>query len=793
MNETRTNAVLTAALSDEAEITIIKNDTWSDVNVSNISSVRVTFNVLKFDKNVARPAIILLDFLSDDRSSIDSNHLYYRSSAGYSFVYFESQNTGLHYLDLPIPEGASTMTFSIQPWGTGVNPLVLGNSVSFSIIPQAQRHPTLKIQNLTEQKSNPKLNDVSPPTLESQRKTLTSNPIWFEFHIKETRSLAAEINLAIAEADSKAAVCRVEFLNANGTVLPTGSWLANSPVVGSFFYAPTGKNSSYKKSLFAPKGTTKIRLGIQSWNASGPILLNPIKVLPAKTSDVEKELGISIDDLKEARDIKVAFIVDEFTYNSFKYECDAIVLTPSNWREEMAKHQPDLLFCESAWSGTDSVKRPWKGRIYGSTNFPKENRTDLFEIVEYCNNQDIPTVFWNKEDPTHFNDRIHDFVDTATRFDYVFTTAQECVNLYRDEYGIKNVDVLPFATQPRLFNPAGGKQRSSAVTFAGAWYANHEKRCVDTAAIFDIVLGSGKELRIFDRFHGNGDELHEFPEKYRRFTMPPLAHDNVASAYKMSDFGININTVVDSPTMFARRVFELASCNTMIISNPAEGLSTFFDDEILIINADDDYAENVEKLRSFDSESIKQAALVKVLSEHTYRHRFAKVLESVGIDYSPINRKISLVCRIRNADEAKAAVTCANRLGDIVESVVLLVSDEVEATYVPELYQDYNKFGVRVVSLEAWKRYGVYEGIGNSRNDVLIIDATKLEVIGSDRIKKMLVHREYSEDILAYTDKAETRYTFSDSTESDIVLIPSNYFDLAVVENRQIKGLIYNV
>ena len=113
-----------------------------------------------------------------------------------------------------------------------------------------------------------------------------------------------------------------------------------------------------------------------------------------------KSKGIFTDknlEPQKLKDIKVAVIVDEFTYNSFKEEFNTVVIEPDNWLELFEKEKPDLFFCESAWSGVDSKRRPWMGKIYSSTNFKNENRLILLSILEYCKNNSIPTIFWNKE------------------------------------------------------------------------------------------------------------------------------------------------------------------------------------------------------------------------------------------------------------------------------------------------------------------------------------------------------------------------------------------------------------
>ncbi|MCK7580985.1 MAG: DUF3880 domain-containing protein [Chromatiales bacterium] len=211
-----------------------------------------------------------------------------------------------------------------------------------------------------------------------------------------------------------------------------------------------------------------------------------------------------------------------------------------------------------------------------------ENRTVLLNILDHCRQEGISTVFWNKEDPTHFTDRVHDFIATAKEFDYVFTTAEERCELYKKEYGVKNVFALPFATNLRLFNPIATKPRTNKVVFAGSWYANHEERSVVMERIMDALLESGYELEVYDRYHGSGDPLHEWPEKYRKFIRPGLPHQQMPDVYRSSHFGLNFNTVTDSETMFARRVFELMSSNTLVISNYSKGVEKMFGDLVVL-------------------------------------------------------------------------------------------------------------------------------------------------------------------------------------------------------------------
>jgi spore maturation protein CgeB len=447
-------------------------------------------------------------------------------------------------------------------------------------------------------------------------------------------------------------------------------------------------------------------------------------------------------NIKFADRLRVALIADEFTTNSFSEEFQSIPIEPSNWRKYLEEHKPDILFCESAWSGPDPKRRPWKGQIYASKNFPKENRTALLEILLHCRREGIPTVFWNKEDPTHFTDRVHDFVKTAKEFDFVFTTAAECVESYKTEYGVSKAFALPFATNPRLFNPIETHARSSRVVFAGSWYANHVQRCKDMERILDTLLADGFELEIYDRYHGDTDPLHIWPERYQRYLKPSQPHDAMPGVYKSSRFGLNFNTVTQSSTMFARRVFELMSCNTLVISNYARGTAEMFGD--LIVYADHD-PNRLRSLTDTDIDAIREQALCKVLAEHTYRHRWLQILRDIGFPHQPREISVTAVCQVHQRSDALGAIAWFQQHGLRMPGarLLLVASSGMPDLDVAELYREFNRFGVTVTSRSFASRYAMldrYQPIETTH--FLAIDLKSAPT--SEWLAKAILHLEYA-------------------------------------------------
>jgi len=255
--------------------------------------------------------------------------------------------------------------------------------------------------------------------------------------------------------------------------------------------------------------------------------------------------------------LNIACIMDEFTFGSFQPEAVLHQLTPSNWKGELEASNPDLLFIESAWRGKDEL---WGSKV-GHTS------AELQGIVAWCRAKNVPTVFWCKEDPIHFET----FLNTAKLVDHVFTTDIDCIHRYKAALGHDRVYLLPFACQPAANNPIETYQRKDAFCFAGAYYVRYPERTRDLGD-FVMELPTFRPLEIYDRNYGKNDPNYQFPEEYQQYIVGTLPFDQIDKAYKGYRYAINLNSIKQSQSMFARRVFELLASNTITISNFSRGI-----------------------------------------------------------------------------------------------------------------------------------------------------------------------------------------------------------------------------
>jgi len=349
--------------------------------------------------------------------------------------------------------------------------------------------------------------------------------------------------------------------------------------------------------------------------------------------------------------LKIASVLDPFSFASFATESDFFQLRPDHLATQLAEINPDLLFVESAWHGVDDL---WFGKICDPSS-------ELYELMSLCKERSIPTVFWCKEDPVHF-DR---FLLTASLFDYVFTTDINCIPLYKQALGHSRVSLLPFACQPLVHNPVENFPRKDAVSYAGSFYRRFPDRIADTENLLGVV-SQVRPLDIFDRYFDSEDENYRFPEQYQEFIRGSLTPDQIELSYKGYRYGVNLNTVKNSESMFARRTIELLASGTITISNNSQAFPLLFGDLIL---ASDDPQEIQSRFTEVVGNDLLRAKLIaagirKAMQEHTYAHRLATVSQKVlGSSQPPQLPSVLVLIEIEELaylDQILSSLICQN-------------------------------------------------------------------------------------------------------------------------------------
>ena len=317
--------------------------------------------------------------------------------------------------------------------------------------------------------------------------------------------------------------------------------------------------------------------------------------------------------------IKFAVICDNLTWENINREADAVYLTAKNWREQMESERPDIFFCESAWQGID---KSWEGQIYKNHEFCYDNRWVLKDILKYCKNAGIKTIFWNKENSPAFYDKPYSFIDTALLFEHIFTTTSECIEKYKS-MGHKSVHLMMFGYSPEIFKVKKPRPDNNTAVFLGSWYDVFPERCKDMCEIFDMIIDKGFTLKIYDRLSYSNQIDRIYPEKYRKYILPAVTYEQTADVMNDAAYVININTVKNSKTMFARRVFEAMACGRIVISNHSIGMKDIFKDGVWYQN---------EPFDRVNEQDFIQKNLQIVREKYTFKVQLALALCESGIN-----------------------------------------------------------------------------------------------------------------------------------------------------------------
>lgn len=360
-----------------------------------------------------------------------------------------------------------------------------------------------------------------------------------------------------------------------------------------------------------------------------------IKMRNKKSLDSKNPMGIQDKDI-----IKVACILDEFSYESFKYEADFIQLGINNWKQLIINTPPHFLLAEAAWEG---YNKEWINKI-ANLHLSKDNT--LLAIIKYCNKNNIPTVFWAKEDPCDFKI----FIEAAKHFDYIFTTDSNSIVKYKQLLNHNNVFVLPFAAQPYLHNPINkDKEKIGKVAFAGGWYNKFPTRCKDTENILKPAFKYN--LAIYNRFYNRKLKSNSFPPEYTPYIKPSLSYKDIIKEYKKYEVFLNVNSIEDSPTMFSRRIFELLASGTPIISSYSQGIDNYFKDIVLLSNNKNDTEIYLDLLLNDKGKRDKLSVLGQreIFNNHTYSRRFNNILDIIGVK------------KTASINEGVSVITCTNR------------------------------------------------------------------------------------------------------------------------------------
>lgn len=332
---------------------------------------------------------------------------------------------------------------------------------------------------------------------------------------------------------------------------------------------------------------------------------------------------VSSRDSRSLGSLRVGLVADEFTTSTLDGAVRVVPLDRTSWRDQLPGL--DLVFIESAWAGNSGQWHRGIGRYS-----PEEHR-DIVQLLAAARKLGVPSVFWNKEDPVHFNR----FVATASLCDHVFTTDAGRIPAYleRGESTVLTASALPFYAQPKIHNPLPTDRLFDAsFAYAGTYYGDrYAQRSRELAAMLTAALPHG--LTIYDRQAANPESPYHFPHKFEPHVKGSLPYQEVLKSYKSHVASINVNSVADSPSMFSRRVVEVAASGGVVVSGPGRGVRETFGSAILSSGDHSEWRAIFRALSADPQARLTEAWLQMraVLRSHTVETALTIVARTAGL------------------------------------------------------------------------------------------------------------------------------------------------------------------
>ena len=483
------------------------------------------------------------------------------------------------------------------------------------------------------------------------------------FEIKEKVVADEEYSLSITcvanRANPKGAVADVTFLDEAGNTLPKPyPGMAKSKTFGAYFYVETQERKGCKPKTYtftAPEKAANVTVKLVAFGVKSDMrLAGDYRLISTKDRVKESAEGaMYIESFEEIlleaaaipdsngseyftkHDFRVGVIGDVYMYNFYKDVFTTVhYLSPSNYSEVLAQGL-DIVIYTTCWKGINNEE--WRG-----VKFREKPKKALDAILAYAKENKVKTVFQTIEDPSNFEY----FLPVAEKFDYILTTDTDCIEQYKEELGHNRVFFGEYGVNPQFNNPIGSRRNTrNAAFFAGSYPKRYKERCEDMETIFDSIIDSGGELLIADRNFGADSEDLVYQARFQSSVLPPVQHAVLQKLHKLFRYNLNFNSIKQSPTMCAMRVYELQAQGNGFISNYAKSVFNKFPG-IRIVPFKQDMSFDFGRDETWEEYHANVANIREVLNSKSSYQVVSTFLENIGLSgKAKNNTTIAVLCQ----------------------------------------------------------------------------------------------------------------------------------------------------
>lgn len=325
--------------------------------------------------------------------------------------------------------------------------------------------------------------------------------------------------------------------------------------------------------------------------------------------------------------MRIALVSDELTNLGLKQDSCATIIKKNLHYHLWRRNKPDFILVESAWCGHEDK---WRYKIANYPGYPERSNVELRKLLELADRHNIPAVFWNKEDGAHFNR----FIDSASLFKYVLTVDSNCVERYQAILGSSvKVGVLPFAVQPKFHHPNDLPPRYSESLFVGS-YSHHIHNARQQWQDMAFTAASPYGLTVVDRNSDRKSDVYRYPDLPNMTIKSAVPYDQTGELFRQYSHCLNVNTVVDSPSMFSRRLIEIMACGRLAVTNPSLSVSTRFEGMCEVIESKEQADELFAQLsKGYTKQQVEMMRYASdhVLQNYNYDQWIKRIVEFIEL------------------------------------------------------------------------------------------------------------------------------------------------------------------
>lgn len=237
-------------------------------------------------------------------------------------------------------------------------------------------------------------------------------------------------------------------------------------------------------------------------------------------------------------------------------------------------------------------------------------------------------IFWDVDAPATLNsvltNPMNEFRDLIPQYDFIFTYGggEPVINAYKS---LKAKQCIPVynALDPETHHPVAREPEFQCdLAFLGNRLPDREER------VWEFFMKVAEQMP--DKHFllgGNGWDTVKLPSNIKNLGHVYTYQHNAFNSSPKIILNISRQSMADYGFSPATRVFEAAGAGACIITDYWEGIDTFFTptSEIWVANTGEEVVSLLKLLDEEEASKTGDAALKKVLAEHTYAKRASQV------------------------------------------------------------------------------------------------------------------------------------------------------------------------